>query len=410
MNADKKFTHICIVIYNRFHNLRHWLECWEKCDQENAKVIVIHNADKPDSDYSDLCEKHQVQYIKRHNIGFDIGAFQDVCKNRLKGFPDWERILWMTDDTFPMAFDFVEKFNKTMKPGVGVACMYISPYVTRHIRTTGFMIDRPTAEKLQFPADPVISKQHCYLFEHRAKGNVFYNQVKSMGLQVEMVADNKTSPLWDSGYHRRIDRQKEHEKTFGEVKRDDKILFICPIYKNYPQIISSLLLQTHKNWVLMLIHDGPDVAGVQKFVPEDPRIIFSETPKHGGAWGHYIRQVGIEQFKDFADYIVITNPDNYHTPIYCEYLLRGFGDRDSSIAVYCNEMTHSYKAWQTIPCRLEKGYIDIAGIMIRTWAAAEVGWQDINSHSADWVFISDLIKKYGVQRFHRIKGNLFVHN
>lgn len=404
-------THIAIVVYNRFHNVKHWLECWEKCVKEDTQVVIIHNWDKRAPEYEDLCKEHGVQYIRRRNIGFDVGCFQDLCRDRLKGFPnDWKRVLWMTDDTFMMSFDFVKQFNNTMRPGVGVACMYISPYVTRHIRTTGFMIDRETAAKLEFPADPITTKQHCYLFEHRQKGNVFYDQIKKMGLQVEMVANNKTSPLWDSGYHRRIDRQKEHEKTFGEVTRNDKILFICPIFKSYPQIISSLLLQTHKNWLLMLIHDGPDTENVERFIPEDDRIIFMETPKHGGCWGHYIRQVGIEVFKDFADYIVVTNPDNYLTPIYNEYLLKGFGERDSSVGVYCSEMTHSYKAWQTIPCRLEKGYIDISGIMIRSEAAAEVGWQDITTHSADWEFINDLIRRFGSQRFHKVKGNLFVHN
>ena len=404
-------THIAIVVYNRFHNIKHWLEVWDKCVKDDTELIVIHNFDTRAPEYEELCSKHGVLYLRFPNIGYDIGRFQDLCRGRLTGFPeDWQRVLWCTDDTFPMSYDFVAQFNRAMKRDVGVVCMYISPYVKRHIRTTGFMIDRSTAERLTFPADPIVTKQDCFLFEHRSKRGIFYNQVIDMGLNVEMVAPNKTSPLWDSGYHRRVDREKEHRKTFGEVNRNDKILFICPIYKTYPQIISSLLLQTHKNWVLMLIHDGPDTKNIAQFIPEDERIQFMETPKHGGCWGHYIRQIGIEAFKDIADYVVVTNPDNYLTPVYCEYLLKGFGEKDSSVAVYCSEMTHNYKARQTIQCRLEIGYIDISGIMIRSDAAAEVGWQDITSHSADWVFINDLIKKFGSQRFHRVKGNLFVHN
>jgi hypothetical protein len=400
-----------IIIYNRLHNLKHWIECLEKCDRYDAEFVLIHNWDgSADNEYSKLCKENSITYIKRKNIGYDIGAFQDVCRNRLQGFPEWDRLLWIVDDCMPMSFNFIEQFNLAMKKGVGVACMYISPYVRRHIRTTGFMLDRSTAEQLTFPADPIVTKEQCFQFEHRKKGKIFYDQVIAMGLKVEMVANNRTSPLWDSGYHRRVDREKEHQRTFGEVNRNDKILFICPIYKTYPQIISSLLLQTHKNWVLMLIHDGPDTDNVARFVPDDDRIAFMETPKHGGYWGHYIRQVGIEVFKDFADFLVVTNPDNYHAPVFCEYLLKGFGERDSAVAVYCSQIVHSYTAWNTMDVRLQRGFIDIAGIMIKSKEAAEVGWKNINDHSADWEFISDLITKFGKERFHKVKCNLVTHN
>lgn len=405
-----KATIVCLIVYNRLGNLEHWLHCWKKCDKKGAKLVVIHNCDAPDQKYFELCEAHHVQYIARPNVGFDIGAFQDVCADRLPGFPKWERILWITDDTFPMKTDFVKQFTDEMVPGVGVVCMEVSKYVTNHIRTTGFMIDHDTAARLVFPADPIITKQHCYLFEHRAKDKIFYSQVRAMGLRVKMVTERNVSPLWDTGYHRRLNRRAEHEDLFGPYRDPDRIVFVCPIFKSYPQIISSLIMQTHTNWLLILIHDGPDTEDIKDHIPDDDRIMFKESPKHGGCWGHYIRQVGINMAKGLGDFTVVTNPDNYHVPVYCEYMLNGFKARETAVAVYCSHMVHNYKAWGVIPCHLEQGYVDCAGVMVRSWIAADVGWNDITTHSADWVYFSDIIRKYGTGRFHKVDGCLLIHN
>lgn len=402
-------VYIAIVVYNRFQNVKHWLECWEKCDQQGAQVVVIHNNDKEIERYQTLVEEAGGIYINRPNIGFDIGAFQDVCKSRLKGFPEWERVLWLTDDTFPMQEDFVKQFTNCMKPGVGVAAMKISKYVTRHIRTTGFMIDRQTAERLEFPADPVVTKMECFYFEHKWKGKVFYDQIVNMGLQAVQVAEDEVSPLWDVGYHRRLKRDEEHRQRFGGINTGDKILFICPIYKSYPAICSSLIMQTHGNWELLLIHDGPESDGVAEHIPEDPRITYFDSPKHGGYWGHYIRSVAIQEYRDKADYFVITNPDNYYVPTFCKMMLDGF-KTDKIVASYCSDMVHSYRAWQVIPCSLKRGFLDSGGVMLRSDVAAEVGWTDIETHSADWNFFNDILKQYPSWRWVKINGCLFVHN
>lgn len=404
-------TIVAVIVYNRFLNLIHWLECWEKCNKNEAELVVIHNTNSDAPEYREACEKRGVQYIQRANIGFDIGAFQDLCRGRLAGFPqDWGRVLWATDDVFPMHPDFVRKFEDTMRPGVGVACMEISPYVARHIRTTGFMIDRYLAEKLTFPADPIITKQHCYLFEHQDKEALFYRQIIKMGLKVEMVANRSESPLWDTGYHRRLNRLKEHESVFSEINTGDTVLFICTVYQSYPQIISSLLLQTHKKWKLLLVHDGPETKGMEVLVPDDPRIEFVISPKRGGKWGHYIRQVAIQAKKDDADFVVVTNADNYYVPVFCEYMLKGFEQHPSAVSVYCSQMVHSYKHWQVIDCKLQRGFLDSGGVMVRSKQAAAVGWRDIETHSADWVYFSDLIGTFGPDKFHKVAGCLFTHN
>ena len=326
-------TVVCIVVYDRWDNIQHWLNCWKQCNNEGYQLVIINNG------------PYQPCVINRQNIGYDIGAFQDVINSRLDGFPEWDRLLWITDDTFPMAKDFIQQFEAAMKPGVGVACMQVSPYVRKHIRTTGFMIDKSTAQRLIFPADPIVTKEHCYQFEHRHPKNTFYDQVIRMGLKVVQVAPDKVSPLWDSGYWRGLPRKQEHDKVFG-TSPEKKVTFICPIYNQRPLLAYALLEQTNPNWELWLIHDGPGKVDA----PQDERIKVIVTPERRNNWGHSYRSEYLQQVT--TDYVCITNADNYIVPVFIEYMLKGFDQ--NTIGVYCAEMVHSYKAWQTIPCRLER--------------------------------------------------------
>lgn len=90
-------------------------------------------------------------------------------------------------------------------------------------------------------------------------------------------------------------------------------------------------------------------------------------------------------------------------------MLKGF-NKHTAVATYCSEMTHSYKAWQTIPCKLERGYIDSGNVMVKSEIAKEVGWRDVESHSSDFTYFSDIANKYSWSNFIPVKGNLFVHN
>jgi len=175
------------------------------------------------------------------------------------------------------------------------------------------------------------------------------------------------------------------------------------LYHGYPQIVSSLLMQTNPNWLLWLIHDGP---GEIQGLPDDGRIAVIYTETRRGNWGHSYRQEYLQKVQ--TEFVAITNNDNYHVPVYIEYLLKGF--QPGIVATYCSDMVHSYKSWQVIPCRLERGYLDCAGVVMRTKEAQAVGWQDVTSHSADWFFFADLIKRYGAKSFNRAKGCLLIHN
>lgn len=405
---------VAVIVYDRFYNLVEWIRNWGSCSQQGAELVVIHNyANEGDrQSYQEFCNETGTRYIPRTNIGFDIGAFQDVSRNRLEGFPEFDLLLWCPDDNLPMRKDFIYQYAQKMTPNVGVVAMEVSKSVRRHIRTTGFMVTREVCNRLQFVADPITTKEQCYHFEHRGGHQTFLDQVTRMGLVTRQLSDISVACFWDSGFKRYKNREKEHYMIFPkEAQSTGKVAFICPVYNSYPEIISSLINQTHKNWILYLIHDGENSTGLRKLIEHinDPRIIYTETAERVSKWGHPLRQEYLNKLKnsDF-DYVVITNADNFHAPTYCEYMLRGF--TNGQVATFCSEMTHSYVAWGVIKCRLQQGFLDCAGVMIRKDVACSVGWQNVEAHSADWLFFNDIITKYGADKFAMVPGNLLVHN
>lgn len=179
---------VAIVVYDRIENALLWKQLY-------PDVVIINNGphDIPCS-------------IRRPNIGYDIGAFQDVCAGRLKGFPDFDYLLWCVDDTVPMQPDFVDQYLDAFGKKIGCVCMHLSTEMTPHIRTTGFMLHKSTMRRLRFAADPVTTLQHCHQFEY--KGLHLLKQLQSMGLKVAQVAPLHKSPLYDMNYWSRNDNAK----------------------------------------------------------------------------------------------------------------------------------------------------------------------------------------------------------
>lgn len=404
---------VAVVVYNRIDNIKRWVKCWEQSNTGNSELFVIHNGTQSNELRTLLFTKN-LNYITRKNIGFDIGAFQDVCKERLHPFPnDWDYLIWCTDDTVPMDKNFIHKYIDAFKLGVGVTCMQISKSVNPHVRTTGFCISKELSKKIQFLADPITTKSQCYVFEHQGKEKTFTNQVRRMGLSCVALAPNEISPMWDMGYHKRLDRMEEHEEVFNYERKTNKVTFICTIFNSYPQIISSLIMQTYKNWELVLIHDGPSENGMRSYIGNDPRVNYIETETRIGNWGHGLRKWALDEIKEGRlsdpDYIVITNADNYYVPSFIKSMLKGF-EKENTIACYCEKMVHSYINWGIIDVRLERGFVDCGGVMVKKLAACEIGWKDTESHSSDWTYFSDIIRKYSSSNFNKVPGCLLIHN
>lgn len=408
-------TIVAIIVYSRLENIRTWLRCWKQCDQTDAQLVVIHNVDNLNQavPFKKLCDENRVHYITRGNIGMDIGAFQDVCRERLVGFPnDWDNLLWVTDDVLPMRRNFVSAFTERLDEITGAVCMEVSNIIRRHIRTTGFCIKKAVALRLTFPADPVTNRDQCFIFEHRE--NCLFDQILNLRLCVQSASRGNvdTAPLWDHENTLHPNRQEEFNRMFPMT---EKVVFICPIYNTFPEIVASLMNQTHENWELILVHDGPSdwLERVIRSI-SDRRIVYVETSLRRGNWGHFYRMHYLNEIRDgrmgldaFA--VVITNGDNHHTPNFCKDLLAPLV-KSAAVASYCSKMVHSYINWGILDCRLERGYIDCGGVMIKKDVACAVGWRDTESHSSDWTYFQDVITRYGADKWVKVEGCLLVHN
>ncbi len=211
--GEQAKTVVAVIVWNRFENLQRWIRCWKQCDPSPAELVVVHNLEGDNDRYKQLCLKNDVRYVPRKNQGFDIGAFQDVCKERLEGFPNtWENLIWITDDCIPMQKDFVSQFLSKLD-GKSIPCYEISNEVKRHVRTTGFLVTKGISKKLTFPRDPIASREDCYVFEH--KGFNLYEQLQRLGYEPCMVAPVlRDAPLWDSGCRANLKLMPRHEQVF----------------------------------------------------------------------------------------------------------------------------------------------------------------------------------------------------
>lgn len=418
---------IVIVVYNRLENLRLWVKAWEKCEKHsNAELIVIHNRDKEEHEasYRSLCESNAIKYIPRQNVGMDIGALQDVFRGRLEGFPnEWKYLIWSTDDTIPVNPQFISKFiDINSQENVGVSCIEISKEVKPHIRTTGFCIDQETASKIQFPRETVLNKLDCYLFEHKSP-SAFYEQVLKLGKKAIQISNNlKEAPLWDTGNRKHLNLWNKHYEYFPKIEK--KITIISPIYNSYPQIISCLLCQTYQNWELLLLHDGKNITGLNKIVENynDKRITYIQSEVRQHNYGHHLRKWALEEIKNNklalnTDYILITNSDNYYTPIALEEAAKTLDNNLQASSTYFGQFVHGYMSNQkdgtyrfgVLDTKLELGWIDCGGVMVRKEVACSIGWRSMKPYS-DWEYFQDIINKYGKESFIKTFGCHFSHN
>jgi hypothetical protein len=404
-----KKNYISLVVYDRYENLERWIHCWNLCNHHDFELVVIHNTDEiAENKFKELCESNDVKYIQRLNVGYDIGIFQDICLERLEGFDnDWGMLFSIPDDFIPMTKDFVKDFVKVLNKYVHLVCAEISDEYKTHIRTVGFLITKDISKVLTFDKDIITSKEDCYEFEHRSN-NTLYEQVIRMGFNPQMANTLETSPLWDINHRASLNRWDEFNNVFYNTQ---KIAIICPIYKSYPQIISSMITQTHKDWELYLVHDGEADQFLRDYVNlvNDDRIKFIETEERLGSYGHPIRAKYLEKLKKSdCSYVLITNGDNYHTPNCLENMIKGFDE--NVVATYCDFMAHSYFGWGIINCTMEYGKIDCACVMVRKDIACSVGWSDVINPPSDWTYFTDIANRVSWDKFRRVGGCLLVHN
>lgn len=212
-------TILVVLVHNRQHNLKLWLNAWKKCLKAETKIVVIHNHDgsRPPKRFEELCSEYGADYYyPRRNTGFDIGAFQDFVTGNLSLLVEWELLFWCVDDTIPLRIDFIPSFrNIALQPGVGAVGAHISDEYQRHLRTNAFMIRRSVAELLRFPSNKVSTKNDCYDFEHRSHNMLI--QIESTGMKVKQASINVNEYFWDMGFSSTVDLMETYRKTFGKV-------------------------------------------------------------------------------------------------------------------------------------------------------------------------------------------------
>lgn len=118
------------------------------------------------------------------------------------------------------------------------------------------------------------------------------------------------------------------------------ITIVVPVYKveeYLPRCVESILNQTYKDWVLLLVDDGsPDNCPklCEKYAEEDNRI-FVIHQKNGGLSA--ARNTGLNWFyeQNNSDYITFLDSDDWLHPRYLEILLNGIVKNNVKISV-CN--------------------------------------------------------------------------
>jgi len=185
---------------------------------------------------------------------------------------------------------------------------------------------------------------------------------------------------------------------------------VCVSYKRPREVhvlINSFLCQTSQDFILHMIHDGPDEEVETIFESYEQevggRFRHTMTPERHNDHGHSLREIGIETAR--TPYILITNDDNYYAPVMVEICLRVLDSGSDGVLF---NMIHNYFGYQTLDVEPKTNHADIGCVMVRTEHARRVGWRD-KSFAGDGTYIEDLTALPNFM-WTKIPMTLFVHN
>lgn len=413
-------TALTVIIYDRDVNLRVWCRAWELVRSKHPDVefrVVCNNPAKT-AEYKKQVEAVGGVFIARENRGFDIGALQDIARNRLAGFGPYDLLLWCVDDLLPVRPDFIGAFLDARCAANEIPVFEMSLNPVRHVRTTGLLMPREFVEQLQFFADPVLTKEHCYAFEHRDRANHFLLQAERLRFRPKQIAPVVTSPMWDTGRsgHYLTPRKKDFRGSWPDVyevkfgRSGGTVSVFATAFESYPTVAHSLMAQTYKDWKLVLEHDGSPPKNYEKLLPNDERITFTFSKDREQNYGHAKRARHVAALEQNpAAFVLITNHDNYYAPTFLAEAVAALDDDETAIAAYCDTV-HSYIQHEVLPAKPMRGFIDCGAVLFRRSEIAGVAWQSME-HSADWFWFDAIAKnRGGFRRWKKLKGVHFVHN
>jgi hypothetical protein len=199
-----------------------------------------------------------------------------------------------------------------------------------------------------------------------------------------------------------------------------ELTIVCVAYKRYesiPVLIHSLLVQTVKNFKLLILHDAYDEQMdvlLSQYKAQYPAILdYAFTEVRHNDYGHSLREIGIRLTN--TPYLLLTNDDNYYCPIFVEKMMQALQTHQADI-VLC-DMIHSHNnpgGHQQPPYSLLKtapqpGSVDIGCFIVRTNLAKQVGFRD-KGHDGDATFFADILRQNPQIRVAKVNQVLFVHN
>jgi hypothetical protein len=204
----------------------------------------------------------------------------------------------------------------------------------------------------------------------------------------------------------------------------EKLLNIISVSYEYRTqfkvFIGSLMMQTSNAWTATLINDGPDPIAKEivereiefyKNYYEEVPIIYLESEKRYGDWGHSLRAWGLEL--NNLPYTMWNNSDNYLMPKNVEMNLQQIREKDLDLLLYY--IVHNYPnitgrgepPYSVLPTSPWLNACDISSFIVKTELAKKVGFNH-RTIASDGYFINDLMKTN--PKWDRNTSILGVHN
>jgi hypothetical protein len=186
------------------------------------------------------------------------------------------------------------------------------------------------------------------------------------------------------------------------------ITFVATAYKetiDAYMFLSSLLLQTNKNWKCIIACDGRNdyiIKAVNFF--NDERINIIEFNPPNGYWGHPNRKYILDNHVT-TPFILQTSIQDYFTPNAIEDLNPFTHDFDF---IYYNSL-HNHFNHNIFTPELRPGGIDWGNFILRTDLAKAIGINSLESGICDGFFVEKCIK-YPNLRIHKLDKILTIHN
>ncbi len=198
--------------------------------------------------------------------------------------------------------------------------------------------------------------------------------------------------------------------------KEYKIHIIAVCYEKFEFLktfVQSVINQTNKNWILTVIHDGPN-ENFNKLMIEykntsPDQIHFKNTSERYNDYGHSLRDQGLKQI--LGDYVILTNADNYFVPKAIELINKVLNSSDKEIDVIMYNYLASHHNYINFVSSYKRHYIDISAAAVKKDLAERAGFKD-KSYDGDATYFEDIAKLVSPNKLtiFKINSSLLVHN